>query len=58
MRLLIIVPLKLLKGEEIQGEKAFLEGMQKIYRRHLLKDLTYDEFLQEMNLTREAIEID
>ncbi len=53
-----LMPLKLLKGEEIQGEKAFLEGMQKIYRRHLLKDLTYDEFLQEMNLTREAIEID
>lgn len=53
-----LMPLKLLKGEEIQGEKVFLEGIQGVYRRHLLKDLTYDEFLQEMNLTREAIDVD
>ena len=53
-----LMPLKLLKGEEIQGEKAFLEGMQKIYKGHLLKDLTYDEFLKEMNLDEEALEID
>ena len=53
-----LMPLKLLKGEEIQGEEAFLEGMQKIYKGHLLKDLTYDEFLQEMNLNEGALEID
>lgn len=53
-----LMPLKFVKGEEIQGEKAFLEGIQGVYRRHLLKDLTYDEFLQEMNLTKEEIEID
>ncbi len=53
-----LMPLKLLKGEEIQGEEAFLEGMQKIYKGHLLKDLTYDEFLKEMNLDEEALEID
>lgn len=47
-----LMPLKFVKGEEIQGEKVFLEGIQGVYRRHLLKDLTYDDFLQEMNLTK------
>ncbi|MEW8973035.1 MAG: M1 family aminopeptidase [Tissierellaceae bacterium] len=53
-----LMPLKLLKGEEIQGERVFLEGIQRVYRDHLLKNLTYHEFLKEMNLTEEALEIE
>ena len=53
-----LMPLELLKGEEIQGEKVFSEGIKRVYKKYLLKNLTYNEFLKEMNLTKEAIEVE
>ncbi|MBU5427235.1 hypothetical protein KQI41_12490 [Tissierella pigra] len=53
-----LMPIKLLKGEEVLGEKEFLKGIEKVYKNYLYKDLTYEEFLKEMNLSEEAIEFE
>ena len=53
-----LMPIKLLKGEEVLGEEEFLKGIGKVYKNYLLKDLTYGEFLNEMNLSKEAIELE
>jgi hypothetical protein len=53
-----LMPIKLLKGEELVGEEEFLKGLEKVYKKYLYKDLTYEEFLKEMNLSKEAIEIE
>ncbi|WMM23576.1 M1 family aminopeptidase [Tissierella sp. MB52-C2] len=53
-----LMPIKLLKGEEILGEKEFFTGIEKVYKNYLYKDLTYEEFLKEMNLSEEAMEFE
>jgi len=53
-----LMPIKLIKGEEAIGEEEFLKRLSNVYRNYLLKDLTYDEFLREMNLSKEVLEID
>lgn len=53
-----LMPIKLLKGEEILGEKGFLNELEKVYKKYLSKDLTYEAFLREMNLSKEDIEIE
>ncbi|WP_026894686.1 M1 family aminopeptidase [Clostridiisalibacter paucivorans] len=52
------MPLKLLKGEEILGEEVFLENISRIYREYFLKELTYDDFLEQMGLNKEMISIE
>ncbi|MCQ4924067.1 hypothetical protein NE686_13275 [Tissierella carlieri] len=53
-----LMPIKLLNGEEVLGEKEFLKGLAKVYKNYLYKDLTYEEFLKEMNLSKEAMEFE
>lgn len=53
-----LMPIKLLNGEEALGEKEFLKGIAKVYKNYLYKDLTYEEFLKEMNLSKEAMEFE
>lgn len=53
-----LMPIKLLRGEEAIGEEEFLKRLRSVYRNHLLKDLTYDEFLKEMSLSEEVLKVD
>ncbi|WP_353093157.1 M1 family aminopeptidase [Tissierella praeacuta] len=53
-----LMPIKLLKGEELLGEEEFLMELGKVYKKYVSKDLTYEEFLKEMNLSKGDIEIE
>ncbi|WIV11934.1 M1 family aminopeptidase [Proteiniborus sp. MB09-C3] len=53
-----LMPIKLLRAEEALGEEEFLKGLGKVYNSYLLRNLTFDEFLKEMNISEEAMEIE
>jgi hypothetical protein len=51
------MPLMINKAEQILGESRFSAIMSKLFRRYKAK-LTYDDFLRECKLTKEAISVD
>lgn len=53
-----LMPMKLIQGEATMGESEFLERLRDVYQNHLLKDLTYEAFLNEMKLSEEDMEIE
>ncbi len=53
-----LMPIKLIKGEEVLGEEEFIKRISNIYRNHLLQDLTYEQFLEEMVLSEEDMEVE
>jgi aminopeptidase N len=58
MQLYNQMPLQLVKAEKLMGEEVFIDNLSKIYKNHFMKKLTYEEFLNEMNLTEEAISLE
>lgn len=49
------MPIMLLSAEERIGEKKFLSNLSKVYNKHMFDKLTYESFLEEMDLTKEAM---
>jgi hypothetical protein len=52
------MPIMLLQGEKSLGEEKFLQGLSKVYRKHLYKKLSYNDFLTEMKLTKEVMTVE
>lgn len=52
------MPLMLKEGEKLQGKDVFMKNLSKVYKKYFLKDLTYDDFLKEMGLSKEEISIE
>ena len=53
-----MMPLQLKKTEEIQGSEMFSKNLSKVYKNNILKDLSYEEFLNEMGISKEAFSYD
>ena len=53
-----LMPLKLIKAEQVLGEQVFAGRLSSAYGNHIGKTLTYDVFLSELGLTLEEIALD
>ncbi|BCZ46801.1 membrane protein [Clostridium gelidum] len=53
-----MMPLQLKKTEEIQGSEMFSKNLSNVYKNNILKDLSYEEFLNEMGISKEAFSYD
>ncbi len=53
-----MIPLQLKKTEKLQGEEIFSKNLSKVYTNNILKDLSYEEFLHEMGISKEAFSCD
>lgn len=53
-----IMPLQLKKIEELQGEETFLNNLSHIYKNNISNDLTYEEFLKEIGISKEEFSYD
>lgn len=54
-----LMPMLLLRAEELcGGEDAFLEKLQAIFKKYQGSTLSYSQFLQELGLDKEAVQLD
>lgn len=53
-----VVPLELKKTEELQGIEMFSKNLSNVYKNNILKNLNYEEFLHEMEISKEVFPCD
>ena len=53
-----LMPLKLIKAEQVLGEQVFASRLSAAYRNYMGRTLTYDGLLSELGLTLEEITLD
>lgn len=53
-----MMPLQLEKAEESQGKDIFLRNLSNVYKNNISKDLTYEEFLNEIGISKEEFSYD
>lgn len=58
MQLYNLMPLELKKAEDLQGSEIFSNNLSNVYKNNILKDLSYEEFLNEMGISKEEFSYD
>lgn len=53
-----LMPLQLKKTEKLQGEEMFLKNLSIVYKNNIQKNLSYEEFLREMRISKEVFSCD
>lgn len=53
-----VMPLRLKQEEELLGGKIFLKKLSDVYKNNVSKNLSYEEFLHEMGITKEVFPCD
>lgn len=53
-----LMPFELYNTEKLQGSEKFMNNLSKVYKNNLEKDLTYEEFINEIGISKEAFSCD